>query len=264
MIGTSTRPIECELDDGTHAFVKVLGNPEGSGALACELIGTGAARLLGLPVLEVAIPEFPRELCMPLDHGLVPLPGPCFATLFAEGSSWDGRGALLDALEHPEHIPGLVVLDTWLRNPDRYLVRGGQTRKNLRNVFLREDGVPRGLFRLLAIDHTHVIRQDGELTSLCISIDREREVIIYGLFPEFVNRIDREDLEPFVERLQRLAHTNEIDDLVRRTPKQWLPDGQVRQDLPGFLKRRATHVATHVTSWLATECRWDQPVSSDP
>ena len=24
--------------------------------------------------------------------------------------------------------------------------------------------------------------------------------MVYGLFPEFVNRIDREDLEPFVER----------------------------------------------------------------
>jgi hypothetical protein len=263
VLETSTRPIECELDDGAHAFVKVLGNPEGRSALACELMGTGAARLLGLPVFDVAIPEFPHELCVPLEYGLVPQPGPCFATQFVEGSSWDGRGALLDALEHPEHIPGLVVLDTWLRNPDRYLVRAGRTRKNLRNVFLREGGVPRGLFRLLAIDHTHVIRQDGELTSLCLHIDRERDDTVYGLFPEFVNRIDREDLEPFVERLRHLAQTNEIDDLVRRTPKQWLPDGQVRQDLPGFLKRRATHVATHVESWLATECRWDQPPPSD-
>jgi len=143
------------------------------------------------------------------------------------------------------------------------LVRAGRTRKNLRNVFLREGGVPRGLFRLLATDHTHVIRQDGELTVLCLNIDRERDDMVYGLFPEFVSRIDREDLEPFVERLRHLAQTNEIDDLVRRTPKQWLPDGQVRQDLPGFLKRRAMHVATHVESWLATECRWDPSPPSD-
>jgi hypothetical protein len=76
-------------------------------------------------------------------------------------------------------------------------------------VFLREGGVPRGLFRLLAIDHTHVIRQDGELTVLCLNIDRERDDAVYGLFPEFVNRIAREDLDPFVEWLQRLAQTNE-------------------------------------------------------
>ena len=263
VLKTSTRPIECELDDGAHAFIKVMGNPEGPSALACEFIGTGAARLLGLPVFDVAIPEYPKELCVPLDHGLVPQPGPCFAARFADGSSWDGRGALLDALEHPEHIPGLVVLDTWLRNPDRYLVRAGRTRKNLRNVFLREDGVPRGSFRLLAIDHTHVIRQDGELTSQCLSIDCERDDLLYGVFPEFVNRIDREDLEPFVEQLRRLTQTNDIDDLVRRTPKQWLPDGQVRQDLPGFIKRRAMHVATHVETRLATECKWDQFPTSD-
>ena len=98
---------------------------------------------------------------------------------------------------------------------------------------------------------------------LCFHLDRARDDTVDGRFPGFVNRIDREDLEPFVERLRHLAQTNEIDDLVRRTPKQWLPDGQVRQDLPGFLKRRATHVATHVDRWLATECRWDQSLPSD-
>jgi len=258
VLETSTRPIECELDDGAHAFVKVMGNPEGPSALACELIGTGAARLLGLPVFDVAIPEFPKELCGPLEHGLLPQPGRCFATRFVGGISWDGRGALLDALEYPEHIPGLVVIDTWLRNPDRYLVRGGRTRKNLRNVFLREDGVPRGAFRLLAIDHTHVIRQDGELTSQSLTIDRVHESLVYGLFPEFVNRIDREDLAPFVDRLRRLALTNEVDDLVQQTPREWLSNGQVRQDLPGFLKRRAIYVATHLEAWLATACEWDR------
>lgn len=264
VLETSTRPIECELDDGAHAFVKVMGNPEGPSALACEFVGTEVARLLGLPVFDIAIPEYPKELCVPLEHGLTPQPGPCFAARFAEGISWDGRGALLDALEHPENIPGLVVVDTWLRNPDRYIVRAGRTRKNLRNVFLREDGVPRGSFRLLAIDHTHVIRQDSELTSQSLSIDREREDLVYGLFPEFVNRIDREDLQPFVKRLQHLGQTTEIDDLVRRTPKQWLSDGQVRQDLPGFLKRRATYVATNLEGWLATACRWDESPANDP
>lgn len=220
VLDTSTRPIECMLDDGTHAFVKVMGNPEGPSALACEFVGTGAASLLGLPVFDVAVPEFPKELCVLLEHGLTPLPGPCFATRFAEGSSWDGRGALLDALDRPEHIAGLVLLDTWLRNPDRYFVRTEPPpRKNLRNVFLREDGVPRGSFQLLAIDHTHVIRQDGELTTRSLAIDRERETLVYGLFPEFVNRIEREDLEPFVERLGQLGQTNEIDELVRRTSK---------------------------------------------
>jgi hypothetical protein len=72
VLETSTRPIECELDDGAHAFVKVLGNPEGRSALACELIGTGAARLLGLPVFDAGVSEFPQELCVPLEHDLVP------------------------------------------------------------------------------------------------------------------------------------------------------------------------------------------------
>ena len=39
VLDTSTRPIECELDDGVHAFIKALGNPEGPSALACEWTG---------------------------------------------------------------------------------------------------------------------------------------------------------------------------------------------------------------------------------
>jgi len=235
----------------------VLGNPEGPSALACEFIGTEVARLLDIPVFEVAIPEYPAELCTKLEHGLVPQRGPCFATRAAIGISWDGRGESLDALDNPEQVAGLVVLDIWLRNPDRFSVRLGTTRKNLRNVFLREDGVPRGSIRLHAIDHTHAIRQDGELTRQSLHIDRERESFVYGLFPEFAHRIEREDLAPFIERLRHITYTNEIDEIVRRTPKQWLPEGEVRQDLPGFLKRRALHVAENVEDWLASECQWD-------
>lgn len=264
VIKSSTCPIECELDDGAHAFVKVLGNAEGPSALACEYVGTEAARLLGLPTFDVAVPVFPDELCTQLEHGLVPQRGPCFATRALQGITWDGGGELLDALENPEDVIGLVVLDTWLRNPDRYFVKAGTTRKNLRNVFLREDGVPRGTFRLMAIDHTHTIRQDRELTTQNLTIHCEREAVIYGLFPEFANHIDREDLEPFVERLRHLAKTGDLDGVVHGTPKQWLPDGQVRQDLPGFLKRRASHVADSIETWLAADCKWAPSPASDP
>lgn len=59
-----------------------------------------------------------------------------------------------------------------------------------------------------------------------------------------------------VDRRRMAAMLADLDEVIRRTPRQWIPDGQVRQDLPGFLKRRATHVADHVETWLAAECRW--------
>lgn len=263
VLATSTRPIEVEMDDGIRAFVKVLGNPEGPSALACEFIGTALAHALGIPAFEVAVSHFPDELCVPLDHGLRPEPGPCYATKAVTGISWDGTPEALDAIENPEHVVGLVVLDILLRNPDRHFVRLGRTRRNLRNVFLAEDGVPRGSFRLTAIDHTHCIRQDGELAQHSLTIGNERDEQLYGLFPAFIERIEREDLAPYVERLRQLAHSNEIDDIVNRTPRPWLPAGQVRHDLPGFLKRRAAHVAANVENWLAAACRWDTPPTSN-
>lgn len=263
VLATSTRPIEVEMDDGIRAFVKVLGNPEGPSALACEFIGTVLAHVLGIPAFEVAVSHFPEELCVPLEHGLRPEPGPCYATRAVTGISWDGTPESLDAIENPEHVTGLVVLDILLRNPDRHFVRLGRTRRNLRNVFLAEDGVPRGSFRLTAIDHTHCLRQDGELTQHSLSIGNERDEQLYGLFPAFIERIEREDLAPYVERLRQFAHSNEIDDIVNRTPRPWLPAGQVRQDLPGFLKRRAVHVAANVENWLAAACGWDTPTTSN-
>jgi len=262
VLGTSTRPIEVETDDAALSFVKVLGNPEGPSALACEFIGTELARALGIPTFEVALPLYPDDLCVPLEHGLLPEPGPCFATKAVNGISWDGTSESLDALENPEHLAGLVALDVWLRNPDRYFVRAGRTRRNLRNVFLAEEGVPRGSFRLTAIDHTHCIRQDGELTPQSLTIERERDDQMYGLFPAFIERIEREDLAPYIERLRALACTNDIDAIVNRTPRSWLPAGQVRQDLPAFLKRRALHVADNIENWLASACQWNTPPAS--
>jgi hypothetical protein len=129
-------------------------------------------------------------------------------------------------------------------------------------VFLAEEGVPRGSFRLTAIDHTHCIRQDSELTPQSLTIERERDEQMYGLFPAFIERIARDDLAPYIERLRLLASATEIDVIVNQTPRPWLPAGRVREDLPSFLRRRALYVATNMEDWLAAACQWDTPSAS--
>ncbi|HEY4243650.1 MAG TPA: HipA family kinase [Kofleriaceae bacterium] len=256
VLGTSTQPIEAELDDGRRAFVKVQGNPEGPAALACELIGTRLAAHLGLATFEMEVARFPDELCAALAPEMTAEPGPCVATTAIDGISWDGSDELLDAVENPEHIATLVLLDTWLRNPDRYMRRGTEPYQNLGNVFLAETGASRGSYRLLAIDHTHCIRRDRELGARCLAASAEEDTAIYGLFPAFESQIEPEDLAESIRRLDELARSPAIDDVIDATPAEWIRDVQIRRDLSGFLKRRAAFVAANMESWLVGPLGW--------
>lgn len=50
-----------------------------------------------------------------------------------EGSVWGNDKRLLEKIDNPDAISGLVVVDTWLRNTDRHYLPKG--RINWDNVF---------------------------------------------------------------------------------------------------------------------------------
>lgn len=256
VLGTSTAPIVVATDQG-NAFVKERGNPEGPDALACEFLGTALAGWLGLGILDVVVLDFPPELCVPLANGRTPVAGPAFATRSVVGAVWGGTPEETGSITNPEHFAGLVVLDCWLRNHDRYCVRRGTIRCNRGNVFLTEEDAPRGKYRLLAIDHTHAIRQAEALGVRTMRIENERDDHVYGLFPEVISHVTSATLAPFVEKL-REASTPELERYVQQTPTAWLPHGEVRRDLAAFLSRRAQHVANGIENWLEGPCGWPQ------
>lgn len=248
-LGTSTAPLVVMTDAG-RAYAKVMGNPEGPSALACELLGTRLAAWLGLKVLDAVVLDFPNELVTDLGQGCHAQGGPALLTREVMGRSWGGTAEDLRDLRNPEALAGLVVLDTWLRNVDRFCKE--PRRKNLGNVFLSEEH-PDGL-EVLAIDHTECIRFGRELTRRQLGIEQEQETALYGLFPEFVAHVTRERAQRYVEHLGTFEEAVAVK-VVGEIPPAWLNDS-VRPELPGFCMRRARYVAAHIMDWLALACAW--------
>jgi hypothetical protein len=106
--------------DAGLAYLKALGNPDGPHALAKDLLGTHLASMLGLPTFDYAVIEVTDLDELPFFKGGNAEPGPAFVTRGEEGSVWDGSKRLLEKIDNSDVISGLVVVDTWLRNTDRY------------------------------------------------------------------------------------------------------------------------------------------------
>src|SRR5262249_22698378 len=133
-LGTSTNVMRVETDAG-EGFIKTLGNPEGPHALASEWVGTRLADLLAIPTLDYTLITVEPGVELPMKQGGNALPGPAFISKVDAGTSWGGGQEQLDAVANKPDLAKLVVLDTWIRNRDRY-VRGTRPRRNPDNVWL--------------------------------------------------------------------------------------------------------------------------------
>lgn len=241
--GSSTQIARILTDEG-HAFVKVLGNPEGPHALAREFVGTSLAKWFGLTTLDFALLLIDAAVdVIKFPAGNTAESGHAFVTRAVKGSDWGGDAKSLRLLENPDDIPRLVVFDTWIRNRDRHAPESMGRRPNLNNVFLTSEKTGKGRFRLLAIDHTHCF-DTGDLSSSLTEISKVRDPEIYGLFPGFVD-IVRNRKAIVLESLQKLRRVDRdrIKSIVDRIPKDWDVSLDARNSLVEFLCRRAEFVA---------------------
>ncbi|MDM4013928.1 HipA family kinase [Roseiconus lacunae] len=115
--GAGTLIVETDVGRG---YLKALGNPDGPHALVKDFIGTHLARELGLPTFDYAIVDVDEIDELPFFRGGIASPGPAFVTRSEGGTTWGKDLKILGKVGNPEVISGLVVVDTWLRNTDRY------------------------------------------------------------------------------------------------------------------------------------------------
>ena len=238
-IGTSSSPVVVETDAG-DAYIKALGNNEGPHALACDWIGTHVASLLGLRTFATAILRLEYSILRP---GLADLvPGPVFATQAMAGMDWDGTAEMLERLENPEDLTGLVVLDCLIRNQDRCLPNGrgpGLDRRNVRNVFLAE-GSRRRHRLVVAMDHTHCLgrRSGGSIPAKADTIDAVQDDVVFGLFREFIPFISRDLTAEWMGRLASIEPAV-LGPIMSAVPPQWDVDEPRLASTVGLLARRA-------------------------
>lgn len=245
------------MTDAGRAYVKTLGNPQGSDALVSEWLGTKLAAWLGLPTFDIAVVDYPDELRTDLTDGCVTQPGPAFAARAVDGGrSWDGTEEDLAVITNPEAIGGLVILDMWTRNHDRYLESGGTERRNVRNVFFSAEGARKGRYRLLAMDHSECLRPGQRFVARGLfGIDAVRDERLYGLFPAFRGKVTRKAVRDVLARLAQFRE-HDFDAAASGIPAAWSLRGQTREAMRSFCVDRAKFLIEVAERILEGPCGW--------
>jgi hypothetical protein len=242
--------VPVETDAG-RAILKVLGNPQGPHALVCELIGTRLAEALGLPVLSSAILELPAGVQVSLRDGCFAQAGPCWATRFEPHARvWDSTQQTLSQLVNDDDVTRLVILDTLLRNPDRFERRDpqfptliqGNRRPNYDNVMLRPAGAGEPAVELVAFDFTSAFYRTDELSRRLFTIEHLRDGHVFGLFPGFEPHLSIGVAEDFLRRLPTTVAAS-LPRIFREVPGEWECSRAIVEEMQRFLIDRAHWLA---------------------
>lgn len=252
-VGTSTNVVIVETDKG-RGYLKAMGNPRGEPALACELIGCSVAEWIGLTTPDFAVVpiEVGDEIYLEPDTAtagqrrLLASPGPAFVSreiLYA--NQWSGDPQVLTTLSNPNNIAGLVVVDTWLGNGDRFPRRpadGRRLAQNLGNVLTGRKSAGARRSTLFAIDFSECLhRKDGGMRRT-YDIGLVRDEGIYGLFEVFKPFVSPRHVQPYLDRMRRPTLRTDLAEILGRIPHPWCLDAPARHALCDFLCDRAAYL----------------------
>jgi hypothetical protein len=245
--------VEIQTDLGP-GFLKALGNREGEHALACELIGSSLAEWIGLPTLDFTLFPVGADQVLLLDaDDQVPIaqrrrakPGPAFLSRGIHAVTWDSLPLDLEKLDNPHAISGLVLLDTWIGNPDRHPRRPEDAsfstwqQQNPDNVLL--EILPKNRRRLVAMDFTVCLHCRGGGLRRSYEDRLVRDDGVYGLFPAFEPYMREPWIQLFVERLRVASLPQDLVALLGRIPSEWQVDARTRGAVATFLSARAAYL----------------------
>lgn len=246
---TSTGVTEVTTDAG-RAYLKPMGNRQGPHVLATDWVGTHLARWFGLSTFDVAILTLGPDDEFPLPRGCIAQPGPAFAARAMAGDPWDKSGVQLDLLVNPEDVTRLVVFDTWTLNCDRHHHNPAVRKPNYDNVYLSSEGVEPGKRRLIAMDHGLCFIRSGEdLTPRLAHIDKVLDSHVYGLFPEFREKLREPIITGCASRLREMDSATAAA-MIETVPKEWEVSPEARRAWAELIYRRAGFVADNVGQWI--------------
>ena len=237
---TGAEVVEVVTNEGP-GFVKFLGNPEGPHILAAEFVGTQVAGAMGLPIFDWHVFHYDGIPEIRLPSGNNAQIGSAWCTRKVEGSVWSGNPDDLAVVSNQNDIAKLALLDQWVLNCDRYRP-APKFRKNLHNVFFSREDSDTGRFRLLAIDHTHIFTCGGELRPDMARLDRVSDTLGYGLFPEFLKILYRDDAVAAVAAMIAVDEQI-IRSIVAEIPKDWEVSNNIRTAMTDFLLQRRSYLA---------------------
>ncbi|MGH7948368.1 MAG: HipA family kinase [Candidatus Binataceae bacterium] len=252
---SSSRALHVDTDDGEFV-IKVTGNPEGPRVLIGEWIGTSLARRIGLSTPDFAIIDVPSAISIPSSaapHGSL---GSAFGSRFEKLQPWGGKSSV-GAVTNTEMFSRIVVLDTWLRNVDRYSVSpGGRIRKNDQNLVLSTAGAAKGKFVVKAIDHGHILSGPSWTKSQLSGIAAVKDRAVYGRFPEFEGYLAVAEIRKTLRRARR-SNESWLLSMIRQIPFEWgLRSGEAEAVIE-FLRARATYLESTLVGMIWPQSEFD-------
>lgn len=252
---TSTGATQVSTDAG-RAYIKPMGNRQGPHVLATDWVGTHLAKWFGLSTFDIAILMLGPDDIFSLPRGYAAQPGPAFAARATAGDPWGKSGLQLDVLANPDDITRLVVFDTWTLNCDRHHHDITVRKPNYDNVYLSIEGVEPDKRRLIAMDHGLCFIRSGEdLTPRLASIDKVRDEHVYGLFPEFRDKLREVIIEACAARLKEMDVAT-AQAMIQTVPRDWEVSKETREAWAELIYRRADFVAGNVRRWIETAAPW--------
>ena len=149
-----------------------------------------------------------------------------------------------------------MVLDTWLRNPDRSprIPPDLSPRKpNRDNVLLTREGAGARRLRLVAMDFTHAFTGGRELTRRLSQIDFVQDEGIYGLFKEFKQFVRETVVAGGAARLREMT-LNTAQRVVSQIPAEWAVTPSARSAFAELIYERARWLGGTIVDRLSPLC----------
>ncbi|WEJ57877.1 HipA family kinase [Devosia sp. FJ2-5-3] len=243
---TSTLVSKVKTDAGI-GYLKGIGNPAGTGTLACELVGSELAALIGLTIPPFAIVNV-EDIEIPLKLGSFVGLGPAFVSKEVRAEPATVGDSFVSRLAKPQDPALLVAFDTWIRNFDRcppndYL---DPTPKRDNLLF-----APVGRkFDMIVLDHSHCFTEGDIETDIdAIDVNDDR---IYGLFPEFMPSLNDAALNAAIHSLSEVKDSD-ITDVLASIPAQWGITGATRSKWADVIIKRRDRVCETIRNGLINQ-----------
>tara|TARA_R100001143_G_C3353835_1_gene131141 strand:- start:1144 stop:1881 length:738 start_codon:yes stop_codon:yes gene_type:complete len=244
------------MTDVGVGFLKGIGNPQGTQALACELVGTELAAWFGLDTVEFSLINVKDDDVLPLHNvGRTVQAGPAFICKLIDGDTWDGGDVYLSRLQSPSVVTKLIIFDTWIMNPDRYPPRGSliPTPENRDNILFEHRGG--GRFKLIAFDHTHCFAE-GDIWEELGNNDLISDDRVFGFFPEFAPYIERECAIEAARKLRGFNRETAVE-IVNSVPREWGITGQISNQWADLIYLRSRFVADTILGKILSQGELD-------
>lgn len=223
-----TKPQFFRANDGNDYIVKFQDNRLCSRVVVSELFAAKIGKIMSLCFPSSDIIEIDEQILnnnpILLDVGLYP--GLHFASRYLDHAEYLGKDRLCKAINTPE-MAGVILFDHMFHNADRA--------KNQKNLLLRLEDEN---YRVYAIDNSHLFRSSRWTIDSFNKLGKKIKIYYYQHYRNLLkDLLSPQDFLPYIDIVKTITR-EQIDNVVREIPTEWLPDELDRLALVEYTKMR--------------------------